>query len=325
MTIIFMTGCGDGRKIVLTTGFLENEIFRIDSDSCYEYEAMVYLVNTKNQYKHLYGEEFLSVSVDGVSVNDNIGQTVLSELSRVKCMNLLAVNYQISLDDSDMELINKAATEYYNSLTADERKVLNVNSSSDIAKLYEEYRIAEKVYEFIVKDINPEISDDEARTMVVKEIFISSKNLKDSELRQKRKLADEALGHLIDGEEFDSIAAIYSDNDQINKSYTKMSIDSGISEKAFALSKGELSDVLEGQNGYYILLCIDPFSRDETYSTKELIVNDRKLSAFENVYDKYVDDRKFYINQESLDKILNEDISKTDTSSFFEVYYSYFK
>ena len=49
-----LTACGkqeDGKtKIVLTTGFSENEVFKIGSSSCDRSEIMVYLTNMQNQY-----------------------------------------------------------------------------------------------------------------------------------------------------------------------------------------------------------------------------------------------------------------------------------
>lgn len=42
-------------KIVLTTGFDKDEVFRIDKASCRLPEVMVYLTNMKNQYEQALG------------------------------------------------------------------------------------------------------------------------------------------------------------------------------------------------------------------------------------------------------------------------------
>ena len=42
-----------------------------------------------------------------------------------------------------------------------------------ITKMYEEMRLAEKVYQTIVENVNPEVSDDEARTITVDMIRVS--------------------------------------------------------------------------------------------------------------------------------------------------------
>lgn len=324
MMSFLLCGCSD-HKIVLTTGFEDKEVFRIDSESCYANEVMVYMVNTKNQYKELYGEQFLTASMNGVDVNDSINQAVYSKIIRIKVMNLMASNYLISLDDSDHEIISKAANDYYQQLTAAEKNLFGFESVNDVKAMYEEYRIAEKLYDFLVKDINPEISDDEARTIVVKEIYAKTKGLNENELRILNSKFNDVYNKLLNGEDFDSVAATYSDYEQVNFSYTKMSIDQSIRDEAFDLSKDELSGILTGDDGIYILYCVDPFNRDETDTTKQEIVSDRKLEAFENAYNKYAKERRFYSNDEMINELENVDISQTSSSNFFDKYYEYFK
>ena len=46
--------------------------------------------------------------------------------------------------------------------------------------MYEEYALAGKVYEYLIADINPEISDDEARTITVQDILIKTYSLNEN-------------------------------------------------------------------------------------------------------------------------------------------------
>ena len=59
----------------------------------------------------------------------------------------------------------KAAGKYYDSLNDRELQLLSVDERL-LRTMYEEYALAGKVYEYLIADINPEISDDEARTFV---------------------------------------------------------------------------------------------------------------------------------------------------------------
>lgn len=56
-----LTGCGNGQgfdtKLVLTTGFDRDEIFRIETSTCSLPEIMVYLTNIQNRYESVYGPE----------------------------------------------------------------------------------------------------------------------------------------------------------------------------------------------------------------------------------------------------------------------------
>lgn len=46
--------------------------------------------------------------------------------------------------------------------------------------MYEEYSLAQKVYEYLIADINPEISDDEARTITVQHILVKTYSLNEA-------------------------------------------------------------------------------------------------------------------------------------------------
>ena len=55
-TLMMMTSvaCSFQKKIVLTTGFEEGELFKIDKATCTTSEYMVYLINMQNMYENAY-------------------------------------------------------------------------------------------------------------------------------------------------------------------------------------------------------------------------------------------------------------------------------
>ena len=71
---------GEYSRVVFTTGFGKDEVFRIGRSSCTLPEFMVYLVNTQNQYESVYGEEIWTVELGGMTLEDNVKDTVLAKL-----------------------------------------------------------------------------------------------------------------------------------------------------------------------------------------------------------------------------------------------------
>lgn len=67
-----LTACGgdDGTKVVFTTGFGKNEVFRIGDESCSKAEIMIYLTTIQNQYANVYGTEIWNTSLNGVTLED---------------------------------------------------------------------------------------------------------------------------------------------------------------------------------------------------------------------------------------------------------------
>ncbi len=102
LAVLPLTGCsleGDFSRVVFTTGFGKDEVFRIGRSTCTLPEFMVYLVNTQNQYENVYGEQIWSVEVDGVTLEDNVKDTVLAKLAQIKTMYLMANDRDVELDE----------------------------------------------------------------------------------------------------------------------------------------------------------------------------------------------------------------------------------
>ena len=71
-------------KLVLYTGFKKDEVFRIETKSCMLPEIMVYLTNTQDQYESVFGKEIWKTDLDGVTLEENVKETVLAQLAQVK-------------------------------------------------------------------------------------------------------------------------------------------------------------------------------------------------------------------------------------------------
>ena len=171
LCLVGCEGINRDTKIVLTTGFTKDEVFRIETASCYKKEVMVYLTNLQNQYEQVYGTEIWQQGQGGVTIEQSVKESVLAEIAQIKTMNLMADKYGLTLSDAEQESVEEAAEVYFDSLTGAERDQLDVTLDT-IRQLYREYALADKVYDYIIKDINPEISDDEARTVTLQQIFV---------------------------------------------------------------------------------------------------------------------------------------------------------
>ena len=90
MMISALAGCGKNTKVVLTAGLKKNEVFRISSASCVLPEVMVYLTNMQNQYESVYGSQIWNASDGQLSLEQEEREQVLTQLARIKVMNLLA-------------------------------------------------------------------------------------------------------------------------------------------------------------------------------------------------------------------------------------------
>ncbi len=328
---ICLTGCGrdeDAKKVVLTTGFAKNEVFRLENRSCMLPEIMVYLTNVQNQYENVYGSRIWEAKVDGVTMEENIKDMTLSKMAQIKAINLLADEKGIVLNEEERKLVASAAEEYFSSLNDTEVEAMGVDKAT-IEQLYSEYAISQKLYQDIIKDINPEISDDEARTITVEHILIKTYNLDEygnrerfTEYAQSQAYdrAKEVLEKARNGEDFEKLADEYSDDNVITYSFGKGEMDAVFENAAFNLGEGEISDIVQTEYGYHIIKCISTFNRDVTDANKFKIVGERRDEAFSREYDDYVRTLNKDLNSELWDSVSMIHDDNVTTCDFFEVF-----
>jgi foldase protein PrsA len=336
--LILMAGCtqkdaevddtNTNTKVVLTTGLGKDEVFRIEGESCTLSEIMVYLTNTKNQYEDSFGSEIWNVNSDDMTISENVKENVLARVARIKSLNLMAKQYEITLDEDENQKAAQAGEAYYNSLNDTEKSLLNV-TQEDITNMYSEYALAGKVYEYLIADINPEISDDEARTITVQHILIKTYTLNEDGERvpysenakkEARQKAQEALEKAKNGEDFTLLIAQYSEDTNDTYTFGKGSMDEDFEEASFNLGTDEISDIVESDHGFHIIKCISTFNRSETDRNKVKIVEQRRKEVFNEEYSKFVAGLTKSLNEKLWESVEFIDDENVDTSSFFTIY-----
>ena len=343
LAALLLTGCqrnagadidvAEEPTVVLTAGFARNEVFKIESMSGTLPEIMVYLVNMQEQYESVYGKEIWQRELNGTTLAESVKDTVLANLAQVKAMNLLAQKHNVTLDEMEKQFAKEAAMEYYESLNEAEIAVMQVDEEI-LAQMYEEYALANKVYEYIIKDINPEISDDEARTITVDYILIKTcttdgtgakVEYSEEDKEEARELAEDILRQAKEeGSDFKELVLKYSEGDKETYSFGKGETEEGFEQAAFNLATGEISDLVETPSGFYIIKCLSTFDKDQTSANKVKIVEEKREEVFGEEYDAFAQGLTRDINEKLWESISLVDDEKVMTRQFFTIYHDYF-
>lgn len=331
-----LTACGDdgsGTRIIFTTGFGKDDVFRIGNISCTVPELMVYLTNTGNQYESVYGSQVWDISIGDVTMEENVKETVLAKIAQIKTMVLLAQDSGVELDEEGNRRVGQAAAEYFASLGEREKELMGAEYEV-VEQLYREYALADKLYQYIIQDVNPEISDDEARTITVQHILLRtyttdgagnrvaySDKVKQTVFEKACEIREQAL----DGEhDFVDLASRYSEDTTITYSFGKGEMDAAFEEEAFSLETGEISRVVESEAGYHIIKCLSTFDREQTDLNKRLLLEERRREVFGQQYDAFVEGLVRQLNTKLWDEVALLHDEAVTTTGFFDVYAKYF-
>ena len=320
-------------KVVFTTGFSDDEVFRIEDVSCSLSEIMVYLVNTQMGYENTFGADIWSKETDSGTVEDRLKESVLAKVAQIKVMNLLARENDIALDERQQQMALDAAGEYYATLSGADLRAMNNVTEEEIADIMAQQALADKLYDYIIRDINPEISDDEARTITVEQIFVKTYSTDASGNKIPFTTAQKASAYnrirqaqvkIWNGENFEDLMGQYNEADEGIISFGKGGIDSAYEEAAFNLGTDEISGIVETEDGYVLIKCISTFNREETEANKVKIVEQRKRQVFGDQYDAFVATLTKELNEKLWDSISLVDDGDVSSGNLMEIYSIYF-
>lgn len=305
---LMLSGCRVGNiEVKLLQPVYFSQVFKIDGEACSKKEAKIYLTNYMNIYGNAFGIDLKEQDFEMDSLEQYAKDMALSQLARIKCMNGIAKQEKIELTEDEKAKAEKAAKEYYQSLSKEERHYLKAGRSG-IEKMYLEYMTAEKVYRTLVGSVDEEVSDDEARIMEAVRIFV-----------KEEEKAEEIQRKLKKGEDFAALAGTYNEKGRAEVKLGREDLPKEVAAEAFELENEQISSMLTAKDGYYFIKCLNKYNRELTDKHKEVILKERRESAFRAVYDEYVEKVPTVLNKRVWKRMSAKPGKEIKTDTFFEV------
>lgn len=277
-------------------------------------QTMIVVAAERNQYQQIYTSQIWGVTLpDGKTFEDYLLGQVKEFLEEMKMMNLLAQKEEITITSAEKEELRKLSEEYFKSLTQEDLDYLAIEEE-DVRTMYEEYYLANKVVTELTKDMNLEISDSEAKVIVVEQIVLSDIAVAGEVL----------LRALAEGADFEAIAREYSEDPMTTCQIGRGEQPGAREEAAFSLALGEVSQVVEENNQYYIMKCVSDYDEDATQERKAGLYQKRKKEAFDQIYRQFKEENPVVFKDDIWKDIKFSREDKTSTTEFFELYRKYF-
>ena len=290
----------NGHGVYFTFGMPESTALKADGEAASVMAAKVLMADEKTRLLEVSDNKILPATVNGEKVEDYIKNNVKSRLSRVAALNAMAKKKGVVLSHVQKEEVENAASVYYQALSDDQRKNLEV-SKEKLSELFRQYKIAEEMKNYLLSDDAVEVSMDEARGISV--LYI---------VNESREEADKALAELKEGEPFYDVAAKYNADESYTAELKRGETEEGFEKAAFDLKSGEVSEVVESDGKYYIIKCSSDNEQSKTEANREVLLEKKRNKEFERLFLPYENSVFFEINNSKWDGLNIENITEVD-------------
>ena len=328
MTASTLTGCGVKEDSVVAT---------VDGDEISYALANFVIRYNQAQYEQFYtaygayiglqpGTNVWEQSMDGKStLGENLREGAMESLKDMYLLEDHMKEYDITITEEEKKAIEKAADAF---LAENEPEVLEAMSANKetVSRMLELSTIYTKMQSAIYDTVDTEVSDEEAAQRGITTAFFSAQDLEDataadasdsdaedtategSAKNEAKEKAQKVLDDIKKGKDLDEV--LENTDDTVTAEYLTYgeddtTLNEDIKAAADALTKeGEAAEnLVESENGYYVVQLTTTLDRDATDTKKEEIVSERQTEAFENAVAEWKEEADITVKQKTLNKI----------------------
>lgn len=312
-----LTGCGekklDGSKTVATVD--ETKIpLGVVSLSVREGQ-----MQTEAMYRSYMGGSDFDIwdteAEKGKTYGEQAVEESLKDVELMYIMKAKAADYDVELTDEDEKAIAEAAASFMEANS--EETIADLAVTEDQVKTYLELQTyKQKIHDPIVADVDKNVSDEEAQQSSFEYVSVSTADLSDDEIKEKKEDAQKILDGLKadpDGDfseiaksvddSYSSLSGTFDANetsededtddedaDEDSSSYSGTYPEEVI-DVLRTLDDGEVaSDIIETDTAYYVVKLNKKDDEEATETKKESIISTREQTLYTDTTEKWLDD-----------------------------------
>lgn len=312
-----LTGCGekklDGSKTVATVDGTKIPL-GVVSLSVREGQ-----MQTEAMYRSYMGGSDFDIwdteAEKGKTYGEQAVEESLKDVELMYIMKAKAADYDVELTDEDEKAIAEAAASFMEANS--EETIADLAVTEDQVKTYLELQTyKQKIHNPIIADVDKNVSDEEAQQSSFEYVSVSTADLSDDEIKEKKEDAQKILDGLKadpDGDfseiaksvddSYSSLSGTFDANETSEDEDTDdEDADDGSSSYSGTypeevidvlrtLDDGEVaSDIIETDTAYYVVKLSKKDDEEATETKKESIISTREQTLYTDTTEKWLDD-----------------------------------
>lgn len=297
---LILTACGEGEKVEDTTSKTEKAVSvnngTLDEDSVAvavgkttvpykEYKAYYYFM--ESQYASILTDDIWSYTgaLDGgKTIEQEAVEDVLRLIIQVKVIAKAAAVQGVKLAADEKEEADYNAKQFCEGLS-DEVKRANSITQPLLTQIFEENKLAEKMYRVITGKVDVNVTAEQARAARVQLIYLKTGDQDKAAVKQKAEgLRQKAAGG---SGSFYKLAKENTQGGQVENIVGQMDTRRNLAGAVLGLKKYQVSGVIEEQDGYYIAYCVTPPGKKINEEYRNQVVSERQISGFQEAYKEW--------------------------------------
>ena len=273
-------------------------------------QIMIIATTERNRYEQVYTDRIWdAVMENGETFEEYLLNEIRVFMENLKTMTLLAQDRGITLSSGEQDKVRRLARNYYSGLSRAEIEYMGI-TEEDVAIVYQDYYTANKVVEELTAGVDLEVSDSEAKVISIRRVCLPD-----------RETAEALRGRLLEeGSDFGAEARSVTGSTPPEEKIWRGEEPALLEEAAFSLASGEISQVIQLEDGFYLVQCVSDYEMDATRERKTQIYKERKNWAFQQIYGQFQTEHKVSIPDEVWSEISFEGGEESVTSDFFSLY-----
>lgn len=278
-----------------------------------KYQQAIYDVS----YSYMLGDEMWSQDFGGSegTMEESVKNGVLDMLEEAYLAKKHAADYGIELSEDEQKKISDSADSFIEENSDEAIKMMGA-SKEFITKYLEDRYYSESVRKAVRDETKVSVSDKEAAQSTISYVFYSTEPQYDSETGESTELTDEEkeavrakAETLLNAEDFDKVAedseeTVETYSYDINKdSYDDERIPAEVFTAAKKLEDGERSEIIETEDGYYLVRMDAKDDKDASAARKAEIEEQQRSDHYDEVLDGWKSQIDWKVDKDQLAKV----------------------